>query len=1625
MKLSLRQNKDPKARVKEPKQLASWQDKQRVGIDMITRLDTVNWSSELYGGNAAFVDTGATLSPPGLGTIFVVSQVRPGDNTFVILRSNPVPPDPGPGFTFTQVASYTFPETNESFDPVAVYDGSRYIHIVGTQDNRTGYPGDVSLQQEFPVDLIKFTYDTQATLASPPDSPPQGLFGPTVLATAITVREGYDICPLSGGGSFVAAAVTNPLAVDLISTMVQVTGISISGNMLTVTAGNDFPPGISVTLSGLQLATFLNGVTVTVSTSNGLQFTAHYVHTPYSQVFSPPMYESGFAAWIPGNSLLGFALDATDTLVSPPAVLANSPLRGGTVFGSTSCVSVGSNVEVYYESHPDTVTFKDQTFNVIQVNASVNLSPPSITLSAPSTLFSFSGRYTDNRLTVVPFGASRTASLVYFTQDTLSTSIAGNIVIGYTSIISPPSWNWHINTGASLGGSVTQAVVSYPLTAGPSVTFLLAPKFNNRGEWSYSDPSDPPEWQDSFAVNDQVLYGGTGFTCTSPFFSKSWWIPTQHYIPGDIAAVAYYFRALHAVEADDSDNLPPPQDSDDWLHLGPGVTPPPGSVQPWRPLNNYLIGNIVEVPAYYLYIGIGGVSAASPVSDLSNWTPLLAPPSDPSHWTPTAVTTAMYTGTLDLASLGIISPDNRNPNLTWLRGTKSTVDDLSGWAIVGEAATPVLSPPYVEGTPYYVSGFDVPPQAVLTPLTGTILREVPFTFDASGTIDPDPNATIQYKWEVTPSDPAFVGLVTNGAFATLTIARSIGGAQTQFSVAVIPIDYHTNTPDHVPMNVLEVSYDFPSNTATLVVDTASLAAGEVVLAYDMHAAAFLNNALITVTSLGVSLSPPGFTFTGTVQFATPAQIMGMDFPLTTINGYAVAPPQYAKTTYDQLFVAFNAAPTITMPPSPTVPRNSSYTIIPVITGADDPDDLTTYTWTQTQGTIVQVSGADSPELTVSTNGAAIEGETLGWSLTVDDGVNPPVSAIIYVTVLSYLTFQDTETLSRSSFQTQIQVDGTTPDVLNIFTDYAIGGPVTGIYSIDLSGNPPTTGNLLVLGQVGPYNGTQDVVTPPTGFTSVFSEVSGGFSADIWIHTVLPGETMFTLSIGAGSSVHPLMLAEIQSGKVGTPYGQFGVMSGSNPYTSGIIDTPISSVVLFMDLDFMPSGFPVSPPQHSFSPPFYSLVDQGGVNAYDSQWGRAVGDAGSPPVGPIIDHLDNNGVGGNQSNPNPVYLTIIIPASNTSTLTSLAPVAGRNMGIVTLSPPLGNLWSPLDASGMRINLTNAKRTSVLFQAGSPPIYGNDRYLLISPYSVNVYLENQVSSSPPAGILRRFFLPSPTLTISPPVALSPPQVNDAVHTEDDYTLVLGNDGNLYRFASAPELNTDNPDTVVDLLGFSSMTFTKISSTVAFAGSRILVLSGQDGCLLLQVDSGTLQAQALLEISSSSQLLYGADNVQFVRLANVENIQTGKVFLGTIDGVGNTFETLVDLSQNRIIGTWNRSQLINQFVTSGEILFSPESTYSGRPLPPALAAPVDKGPNTLMAGFELVGLTWVQERPDLVNGYVVQSSIDSGATWQVATFVGSGSVQNVVLSSAKGFSYDFRVQANSNDGNSNFSNVESLSI
>jgi len=248
------------------------------------------------------------------------------------------------------------------------------------------------------------------------------------------------------------------------------------------------------------------------------------------------------------------------------------------------------------------------------------------------------------------------------------------------------------------------------------------------------------------------------------------------------------------------------------------------------------------------------------------------------------------------------------------------------------------------------------------------------------------------------------------------------------------------------------------------------------------------------------------------------------------------------------------------------------------------------------------------------------------------------------------------------------------------------------------------------------------------------------------------------------------------------------------------------------------------------------------------------------------------------------------------------------------------WGVVDISALYSNLYSIKRNSVND--------GSDRYIVISPSSVLLY----GGVTPTTVLLRVLLTPNQTAIV------------DAVHTEADYTLVIDDSGNLFRYGAAALIFTDNPDTAISLLDITSTPFDRILTTYSFANQRVILLGGPSGCVLLQVNSTTLEISGFLELSTASNLLYGANNIQFIRYASVESLRSGQVLIGSIlnssapiTGVEITDNTLTVTSANTfmigdrvILSGLTGASFLNgrnlMIISATDILFQASLPYGG---------------------------------------------------------------------------------------------------
>jgi hypothetical protein len=317
------------------------------------------------------------------------------------------------------------------------------------------------------------------------------------------------------------------------------------------------------------------------------------------------------------------------------------------------------------------------------------------------------------------------------------------------------------------------------------------------------------------------------------------------------------------------------------------------------------------------------------------------------------------------------------------------------------------------------------------------------------------------------------------------------------------------------------------------------------------------------------------------------------------------------------------------------------------------------------------------------------------------------------------------------------------------------------------------------------------------------------------------------------------------------------------------------------------------------------------------------------------------------------------------------------------------WSLPQPLGYITEFTKARRGSLLS--------GDSTRLLISAASILVES---------GATIYHVYTPDPADSIL-----------DAVLNGSDVLLVLVS--SMAVLVINPTGNdTDNAFNRIAISLVSLGAYTTLTATPQVDNQRVLALSGSSGCLLLLVECTGYTVIASLEISTESGLLYGADSIQWVRLSSVESLHSGEVLVGTVDGQGDYFETLVSLTSRSILAVWDATAIRNNLVTTGEILTTNPDTYAGSPLAPILSSPAASLNNT-------VSLSWSQTRNDLVTAYEVQMATD-GVTFGFLQRINSGQVQSTLTAALlPGVPYTFQIRALSLDGSSPWSNAAAIAL
>jgi hypothetical protein len=126
--------------------------------------------------------------------------------------------------------------------------------------------------QDYPVTLADFGFMEKASVA---------IQGSKTIEIEIYNNNSLGEDTVAARPRFISAQLDD----NSTAASANITNVSLSNNILTVTAINSFVAGQVVYFTGLTNATFLNGQTAEVITSNGTSFTAVYIGPDYSSPY--------------------------------------------------------------------------------------------------------------------------------------------------------------------------------------------------------------------------------------------------------------------------------------------------------------------------------------------------------------------------------------------------------------------------------------------------------------------------------------------------------------------------------------------------------------------------------------------------------------------------------------------------------------------------------------------------------------------------------------------------------------------------------------------------------------------------------------------------------------------------------------------------------------------------------------------------------------------------------------------------------------------------------------------------------------------------------------------------------------------------------------------------------------------------------------------------------------------------------------------------------------------------------------------------------------------------------------------------------------------------------------------
>jgi hypothetical protein len=1248
-------------------------------------------------------------------------------------------------------------------------------------------------------------------------------------------------------------------------------------------------------------------------------------------------------------------IDAGVTMVGTIIALNHIILDGGTLQGRAISLHGAINITAA-EAITTESTFTQPPYNNPTDTGTATPDIPTWD-QTPTVLTTFSARYADNRLTVIPdTSGNRYLSQTYWSQQNHPEGIIGNVIIGYRP--GSGAWIFHPTFGTTVGGSIIQSTLSVDTNLGVSLSYLLQPFDQipappSAVAWPFhiaSVATNPPTlgltevpgfynalnftWlrgTKSLVDNDSV-WAVVGEREVATQVSEAWTIPTTS-TPSILPAQAATFEDTVSVVYTPS-NIPLVQVLTENPARGQYYVEDSSGLYVFNVLDggatisityNYVSG---VVPVYASLFNVPPIAALTPTPVIlwrdttyysTNFTEITSFSISNNIITVVAPNTFVPGGQVAIFGFQDVANQFLNGNtLTVLTASSSQFTA----AFTHANYTYIPGPGFGSDFGFSFGGADFGFAALLIP--------GPFTLSACGSYSPNSDP-LTYVWTDNYPIQSDVTITPSGCSAVITVNPLIGGAAEQFNVGVAVEDLAA-TPPHVAL--VPTSFSISGNVVTFAVPN-DLITGEQVMPYDITLAPpAAPTVLSTMEGFGYDF---GNYFGGAQYYFTITYINDQGETTQSVETVAVTngaptilspPPNGDATAYNVYASAVSGGEQLQFDSAgnllPT-PIGTNWTLAPggLLMGTNPPTvntayeiflndiDLTLTSFSPTGFTATPPAGTTLPNLPLTT----ITGFVLPQyqfaiaNIIVPENVAPTIT---FTPSANWWTAGNPPEINAARNQ-QITITPNFPvgAAWSNTTVYEIGINVvysgvtyTSIQDNNVGNNPSTTPLFWTIA-VFPvvYTGLTDPDDTPTyqwtqlsgttvtvvGSSTLpsFSFLTNGvnmngedllfsltvndginpavtqqFSVDVAAYIFNPlAEDTLQLSRSIYSSTAAVTNVTIFEG--------IGVITALNNFTAGqtVFFEGMQNATFLNEAAFtvLPTGFgqnfgagfggsSVTSTQFTIQNnalPNFTGADTGFVYAAQPISQRNAYLAFSSAWSSTTTYA----VGSKISFAGTTYISL--QGSNTGNNPSTSPTfwATVNLG-----------WSPLDISVIFNNLQTVKRTSVLD--------GSDRYIAISPYSVLVYGVFPFTA-PAAVLMRKLFLPNNALIV------------DAVHTEQDYTLVLDSEGNIWRYSTAPFINTDNPDTQLVISNYTSLSFAdtddandvKILTTVSFGGQRVIVLTGEQGAFLMQVSTSTLAVQATMTLDVASNLVYGASKIQFVRWVNMDNLHSGRILIGSI--------------------------------------------------------------------------------------------------------------------------------------------------